>query len=559
MARKTDILARLLLAVSLSVSAAPFVGCDAPAETEDFDVTEKSDYGADMEAYNAIYSTSFKNLDEAYTILVKAGDMTIPAPTHLFGEAVNVIPYSNDDGDKTPSGEVFERGDQEIAKVFKPGQLGIAVKHHRSEYPTLDLNTADPTSMKEHFKLQDTHIEIVVGVEREGKPGAITVNNPQNYEQGGFGNEKYAMIFLRPVYPAYLSKADVSAYEANIRTMLLGFNAVTNFPGDYNGGDPLGARDVGRIREHVKNMVLALNGDAGAEAYFKDKANQVYCAELAFVSFTAGMHVPLNDETMIPLVGEEAWNNFKGYVEAHNAGKESPFTTLNDNPRVSLVRDLTIADSSLKPIADVAPAADKDKLALQPMTMSDIVEQFIRTHMPRELVGEALAPLQGAVLEQMRPGLLETMGMDQLPATDPARAAVEALYTEIVKVVGTSYPSYAAFRAQIDPLLAQARQMTGPRGDDGVGLFVPPSLYHVVAQGKHQGGLLGMQYEGHGVHVTAVKKLSAPAPEPTPVDEIPSNVSCESSCGQQAAGGCWCDAYCSDAGDCCEDYTAVCQ
>ncbi len=557
MALKTTYLARFILAVSLA-AAAPMVGCEAP-ETDTQDVTERSAYGVDFAAYNNIYGTSFSKLDDAYSVLVQAGDVKIPAPTHLFGEEVNVIPYSNEDGDKTPSGEVFERGDQEIAKVFKKGQLGIAVKHHRSEFPVLDLNGADPKAMKEHFKLQDTHIEIVVGVEREGKPGAITVNNPQNYEDGAFGDEKYAMIFLRPVYPAYLDKAQVAAYEANIRTMLLGFNAVTNFPGDYNGGDPLGARDVARVREHVKNMVLALSGDEAAKAYFQDKANQVYCAELAFLSFTAGMHVPLNDETMIPLVGDEAWAKFKEFVAAHNAGKESPFTSLNDNARVSLVRDLTIADGALKAIADVAPGGDKDKLAFQPMTMSDIVEQFIRTHMPRELLGAQLAPQQGQVLEKMRPGLLEVMGMDQLPATAPQRQAVEGLYTEIVKVVGTSHASYSEFRSKIDPLLAQARMVTGPRGDTGEGLFVPPSLYHVVAQGKQTGGLLGMQYEGHGVHVTAVKKLAEPAPEPTPVDDIASDVSCESSCGQQARGGCWCDAFCDQAGDCCEDVEPVCR
>ncbi len=557
MLRMNSLLARLTLAVSLAV-AAPMLGCDAP-DTEAFDVTEKSSYGADMDAYNAIYGTSFADMNAAYTIIVQAGEVKIPAPTHLFGEAVNVIPYSNEDGEKTAAGEVFERGDQEIAKVFKKGQVGIAVKHHRSEFPTLDLNTADPKTMKEHFKLQDTHIEIVVGVERDGKPGAMTINNPQNYENGAFGDEKYAMIFLRPVYPSYLSAADVTAYEANIRTMLLGFNAVTNFPGDYNGGDPLGARDVARIKEHVKNMVLALDGDEAAKAYFADKANQVYCAELAFIAFSAGMHVPLNDDTMIPLVGEAAWKRFQEHVAAHNAGRESPFTTLNKNERASLVTDLTIAPSSLRPIADVAPAKDKDKLAFQPMTMSDIVEQFLRTHMPRELLGEDLAPLQGGVLEQMRPGLLETMGMDQLPATDPKRAAVEELYTRIVAVVGTKHASYAAFRAAVEPLLAQARMMTGPRGDTGEGLFVPPSLYHVVAQGKHLGGLLGMQYEGHGVHVSAVKKLAGPAPAPTPVDDIPSDVSCDSACGMQARGGCWCDAACDAAGDCCEDVAQVCR
>ena len=222
------------------------------------------------------------------------------------------------------------------------------------------------------------------------------------------------------MYPSYLSDAQIAAYEANVLTMVVGFNAVTNFPGDYNGGDPLGARSVERVREHVKNMVLAINGDAGAQAYFQDPANQVYCAELAHLSFTAGMHVPLNDATMIPLVGEAAWTTFKDFIAKHDAGEKTPFVEMNENTRVELIRELAVAPASLKPIGDVAPA-NGDKLAFEPMTMSDIVEQFMRTHMPRELLGEQLAPLQGAVLEKMRPGLLEVMKLDQAPADHPAR------------------------------------------------------------------------------------------------------------------------------------------
>lgn len=55
------------------------------------------------------------------------------------------------------------------------------------------------------------------------------------------------------------------------------------------------------------------------------------------------------------------------------------------------------------------------------------------------------------------------------------------------------------------PLLDQARQITGPRGD-GNGLFTPPSLFHVVAQGKQPGGLLGLEYVGHGVHFSLVNQ-----------------------------------------------------
>jgi len=557
--------ARIALGLALALGGPSLaVGCssdDGPAEQSE-NITQASDFTTNFDAYNAIYNTNFETLEQAYSINITVGETVIPAPTHLFGEAVNVIPYSNNDGDVAADGTVFERGDSEIAKVFKTGEVGIAVKHHRSEYPTLDLNNADPGSMKEHFKLQDTHIEIVVGVERDGQPGAITVNNPQSYEDGMFGNEQYAMIFLKPVYPSYLSADQKGAFEANIRTMLLGFGAVTEFPGDYNGGDPLGARNTERVREHVKNMVLAMNGDAAAIAYFADDLNQVYCAELAFVAFSAGLEVPLNDATMIPMVGEEAWNNFKGFIAAHNAGEASPFTALNSNDRVKYVQDLTTAPADLQSAGSYG--GQDGLLAFQPMTMSDIVEQFMRTHIPREILGEELAPAQGAILAKMKPGLLEQMGMDQLPEDDPNRAAVSALYDQIVAAVSVPHENYEAFRASLEPLLLQARQITGPRGDTGEGLFVPPSLYHITAQGKHNGGLMGLQYEGHGVHVTAVEKIGggAAAPEPTPTEEISSAVTCEGACGGQAEGGCWCDSVCADqpnGGDCCDDKAALCD
>ena len=42
------------------------------------------------------------------------------------------------------------------------------------------------------------------------------------------------------------------------------------------------------------------------------------------------------------------------------------------------------------------------------------------------------------------------------------------------------------------------------------------------------------------------------APEPDPN-------SCEGSCGEQAAGGCWCDDLCSVYGDCCDDVEVACN
>jgi hypothetical protein len=559
-------------------------GCVVDDAEQSENITQISDYEMNLAAANTIWpdQVPIAKAEDAYTALVKVGDKTIPAPTHLFGEIVNIIPYSNEDGVTDASGATFKYGDQEVAKVFKPGDIGIGLKSHRQQHRVVDLNASDASAMKEDFKLQDTHIELVVGVEKaeHGKAGAITLNNPQNYENGRFGDAGYAPIFLRPEYPAY-AKSKAAEYQANSLIALLGFNAVTNFPGDYNGGDPLGARNPEKLREYVDQMVRAIGGDETAREWFAAEENQVYCAELAFLALSAGIIVPINAATMVPRVGQAAWDKFAEQVTIHNRGVDefqstgnisdqnlSNFVKFNENKLSRLIR-VTLAADSLKPMAQLAPNKTEAAklLAYRPMTMADIVRQFMRTHLPRKQLGESLAPVQGAVLAKMKPGLIESMGMDQLPASDPKRVAVEQLFDKIVAVVKKKHTSYDAFQTALEPLMQQANAAVGPRGDSGEGLFTPPSLFHVVAQGNHLGGLLGLQYEGHGVHVSAVQKknLPEPEPEPTPTDDIPTNVSCaaaasgaQNACGGQAPGGCWCDAGCATYGDCCADKTNVC-
>ena len=153
------------------------------------------------------------------------------------------------------------------------------------------------------------------------------------------------------------------------------------------------------------------------------------------------------------------------------------------------------------------------------MTMADIVESFMATHIPRDVMGEGVAPVQAAVLTQMKPGLLEAMAMDMVPVDDPRRIAVDGLFDQLLTIVGTSYGSYDEFRTNLEPVMAQARMMTGPRDDTGAGLFVPPSLMHLIAKGRFDDGLMSLRYIGHGIHWSMVR---ASATEPTePVDPPP--------------------------------------
>jgi len=563
-----------------------------------------SPYVADLDKMMEIWpgDVPITKLSDAFTVIMKMGDVQYPAPTHLFGVPVNVIPYSNEDKVNDASGTLVLRGDAEIAKAFPPGWVGYAVKHHRPEYRSLDVQ-AEADKMKEHFKLQDTHIELVVGVNRGGAPGAITINNPQGYENGRFGTDHYPMVFVRPAYPDYLDVQGVDRFNDNIRTMMVAFNTVSNFPGNYNGGDPLAAHSVERVKEHTTNMVKTVAGDEAAVAWFDDPLHQVYCAELAHVATSAGLIVPLNAATMVPLAGQEAWDAFVAEVDKHNtarielekkpeyydallsgelqvltdAGIElSNFALDNENKLVALV-EMTLAPEDLLAAAEYAPAdqqaAEREKIAFKPMTMADIVEQFLRTHVPRELLGESMAPVQGQMLQTMKPGLLEAMSMDQLPAEDPRRVAVDGLFAQLVEVVSTPHADYAAFRTALAPLMEQARTMTGPRDETGTGYFVPPSLLHVIAQGKHLGGMMGLSYVGHGIHYKAVRNPTGEAEEPAeeeaeepaeeepgPTPEEPYAGSCTMTCGLAAPDdSCYCDEVCLEYEDCCDDFEELCQ
>ncbi len=94
--------------------------------------------------------------------------------------------------------------------------------------------------------------------------------------------------------------------------------------------------------------------------------------------------------------------------------------------------------------------------------------------------------------------------------------------------------------------------------------MVRPSLLHVIAQGKMPGGILKLQYLGHGVHYSAVKKSSStePDPDPEPVvePEEPYGATCKMSCaGASPDYTCYCDESCVESGDCCEDSATPCE
>ena len=499
--------------------------------------------------------------EDAFSVIVDLGNgKKIRANTHMFTKQVNVIPYANPNVERSEAAQADGRGDSVIAQYIAPGEVGFMIKHHRPAHRSFAIGGGGP-DMKENFKLQDTHVGIIVGVDREGKAGAISINNPKNYEQGAFGEASYPMIFVKPTFPQGISAEQQALYNENIRAMAVLFNTVSVFPGDYNGGDPLAARNPTEVRRHVAMMIKAIGGDLAAQAWFADPQNKIYCAELAHVSASAGILVPLAKSSVVGLKGagdivinDADWAAFESKVNGSWPFATGPVPSSEPSSANARLADLANYKPDFARLANLAPidtVAGAPKradglpgkgLAFEPMTMADIVQHFLRTHIPRdpdrqqgtdlEGAGETVAKIQGGILAQMEAGLYESMKIEagspqlqraitsdeqlmtlpqRLGAGEQVEFHIKDVFDALVKVVGQSYASYGAFQAAVQSWLMVARKITGPRGDSGEGLFAPPSLLHTIAQGAHPGGYLGLKYLGHGVHFSAVKKSAGAA------------------------------------------------
>ena len=533
-----------LIALSL---AATTVGCTAektPTQTGDdaeppsadrcfgkcdsFDDENTSDWEADLQALGEAFpdpsgNAPIESVDDLYSVVMQLGGQTLTAPTHLFGRQTRVVPYGDIEPVETAGGTTIERRDRAVAKLYRPGEVGIAVKHHRPEHRFFKMS--DSTGkLKEQFKLQDTHGMFPIGVERDGAPGAVTMNNPQTYQDGLFGSPDYQMMFFKPVYPGYLEPQQRAMVVDNVRNWLMVMASVTEFPGDYNGNDPLAAASPERVRTYARQGIRAIAGDEEAIEWFSKDENLLYCSELGYMSFTLGARIPMTESYLSDLVDTTTWEAFQAEVKKHNeaiaalqageadafAEPPSQFEKLNRNDKIRYVELAESIPEQLQPIYEYAPTAEMreqeaKKMAFAPMTAADLVDQFLRIYIPRRKIGEQIAPLQGGLLEQMKPGLFELMGIGRLPEDDPRRQKMDQLYAQLVEIVKTEHEDYEAFRRALKPLLEKARQVTSSRPGAEVSLYAPPSIYHSIAKGTHDGGLIDVRYAGHGIHWNHVR------------------------------------------------------
>ena len=399
---------------------------------------------------------------------------------------------------------------------------------------------------------------------------------------GAFGTRAYGTIFLRPQYGALGSQAQQTlvgpdgktialwrAFHENFRAMAVLFNSISWFPVDYNGNDPLAAYSPDAVRQHVAMMVHAVIGTPGARDWWlNDVTHYIYCAELAHLAASAALLVPLNQAHVVglkapagfPAIGEAHWQAFTAELAKHNAvaslggtlsaqdlratyiGKKNRLNTGEDavpfaNHRPGAISriKLPLSPDGLMPFAsytaratecaDPARQDEPDCLAFVPLTVADMVQNFLAIYVPRYLAYQVSDPaaasqaeagyaeVQAQLLVGMKPALYEAMSLTgSTPQEVQGRAAVSTIIDTLAApggVIRAHYTSYAAYQQALAaaPAMIQARALVsaGPKPSS---YFSPPSLFHLAALGRNA-GLLKLDYVAHGIHFSLMKQKAA--------------------------------------------------
>lgn len=411
---------------------------------------------------------------ELFQTVTQIADQTIVANTHWIVSSANEIkpvPYNDELGPNQ----------SELKKLFKPGEIGIAIKHHLPN---------PREAFTEQIKLQCTHIEVVVGVE----DGVITVNNPQDYQNGLFGAPDYPMIFIKPEFPQSINEGKKKEYIQNMRTWLVIANQFTVFPGDYNGSDPLTCTDKSKILKMGNALIGALLNNPEDLEWLNLSEQNAYCAELAFLALNLGLHFPLNKKYL-----------GTSYDLIKTALDKKEFLSKNQNPYIAKV-DLSMAAEELTPIDTLISLPVNEKfwsgLAITPFSVADMIEQYIQRIIPRSVLGEEKgSKLQSIVFEQIKPNLKNFLKIENTDAESKFDEAVN----QISDIVKTNYGSYHDFRAALLPVFKELEDLSLTYGLT----YIPPHSFLTRASdfiSKQQlHGVLGWSYVGHGLHSSLLK------------------------------------------------------
>jgi hypothetical protein len=427
-------------------------------------------------------------------------------------------------------------GHEDIVKFLDAyGLLVCTFTYHKDRYGrVLDLRWPSKDApqfdvMEIFLKNEGHHSGVFVPANWFGSQKAFgSLNEPDSYHGGLFGNNGFMPVAQRLVFPEFVTKEQARGYTDSIICWMGLMNPFVEFASnDFNGGDPTTVCDRPTLKEFLKNCLLASLGSIDAMDWLNNSENKTYCAEFVYIGLNTPVF-PFNKQGLsLVLDGDEAKvTDILRLQERQNTRRTNFINKASDNPQFqSFNIQMPIVPEDLPPLdvlmANHKQAPDPNSIPFPPFTLSQVLRRAFRTLLPRQkdVNNAKLSEAQARLFGYLEPVILKQLGLyiltplapgeqplsmtpvpgQPIPVTDgdPRVIAIREFSALVQQTVEKKYDSYEAFDQAVDEVMAKADSLMG---SEQIVYFIPPRIYVDLGQNDGDNNLP----KGWGFHLETV-------------------------------------------------------
>jgi hypothetical protein len=469
----------------------------APISQSTASLPLRSPQTIDLSRFNTLKGDfSTKPVEDMRRLFVK--QVITEDGSSLDVETIKVPGYigiSDDEKVKDPQGKEVS-GHEDIVKFLeRDGLLICTYQWNKDRYGVpFDLRQ---TIQRELFiegfiKNEGHHAGAIVPAVRSGQQGRsiqsfATFNEPDDYHRGMYGKDGYVAVAQRLVFPEFVTTKQARGYTDTIINWMAMLNPFAQFPSSYNGGDPVRIADRPRLKEFLKNILLASLGESEALAFFKKVENMTYCAEYVYVCLNTPIY-PFNLKGLSQILDGDTTkaSQILAMRDAQNRREANTLSRQTRNPQFQTFNiPMPVVPEDLLPLDQVlaqhGQSIDPQSIPFPPFRISQIIRRAFRTLLPRQQFGDArVAKAQAQLFKQMEPALLHQLGLGYASDSDPRVQGVRQFFATVCQQLEKPFSNYEEFDRTMDQLMDKADEMLVGEGDRT--RFIPPRIFVDLGQ-----------------------------------------------------------------------------
>ncbi|MGB3756771.1 MAG: hypothetical protein WBA07_10390 [Rivularia sp. (in: cyanobacteria)] len=507
--------------------------------------------GVDLEIFNSIQGPDYKegkpvkDMNRLFHKQVIVDDETL-----LDIQTIKVpgfIGIADEEIVTNSEGETVS-GHKDIVEFLEQyGLLICTYQYNKDRYgKVIDLRWSPQSNyeinqlMEVFIKNEGHHSGAIVPAIREGEKKAFaTLNEPDTYHNGLYGENGFIAVAQNLVFPEFVTEQQQKGYTDSIICWMALMNPFVKFSqNDFNGGDPTRVIDKASLKEFLKNCALASLGDESAIAFLNNPNNKAYCSEFVYITLNTPVY-PFNLKGLTSLLNNErSAQEILAIQEKQNRRQENILSNRSKNPEFQAFNiQMPVVPQDLPPLnvlmAENGISIDNNSIPFPPFTLSQILRRAFRTLLPRhnDVNNAKIIKAQVKLFEYLEPLIIKQLGLDN-PYAEGFSEEATAERDEKVKAVREfinftrvrlqqNYDSYAEFDSVVDKIMEQVDELIGA---SDAKYFIPPRIYVDLGQNDDDGNLpqgwgFTLNTLGALIYRGAIKDVAVTPPEKPP--EIP--------------------------------------